>query len=77
MAKKPTEPATELTTPADGTRSVPATLPDLALQICARTGMGLTICRERMAGNEEKLAELLAANDIPGIVALLEPSNKA
>jgi hypothetical protein len=39
--------------------------------------MGLTICRERMAGNEDKLAELLASNDTPGILALLEPSNKA
>jgi hypothetical protein len=77
MAKKPIEPTTEPATPADGTRSVPATLPDLALRICARTGMGLTICRERMAGNEDKLAELLASNDTPGILALLEPSNKA
>jgi hypothetical protein len=68
MAKKPIEPPAEPTAPIT---------PDLALQICSRTGMGLTICRERMAGNEDKLKELLDANDIPGVLALLEPSNKA
>lgn len=70
MAKKPaTQPNESPAAAADQS--------DLALRICARTGMGLTVCRERMAGNEEKLSQLLDANDMAGVVALLEPSNKA
>jgi hypothetical protein len=76
MAKKQSpsiaEPSESL---APETPKVPE--PDLALRICARIGMGLTICRERMAGNEEALERLLAENDVAGVAALLEPSNKA
>lgn len=52
---------------------------DLALRICACTGMGLTVCRERMAafGDDARLIELLDSKDTPTLEALLNPSNKA
>jgi hypothetical protein len=63
--------------PEQVTKVTPEPESDLAFRICSRTGMGLTICRERMAGNEEVLEELLSKNEIASIVAILEPSNKA
>jgi hypothetical protein len=69
--------AKKTATPEVTTASAPTPESDLAFRICARTGMGLTICRERMAGNEDVLESLLVSNDIPAIMAILEPSNKA
>jgi hypothetical protein len=82
MAKKTATPevtpeATQEVTPEVATASAPTPESDLAFRICARTGMGLTICRERMKGNEDTLEQLLAKNEIASIMAILEPSNKA
>jgi hypothetical protein len=82
MAKKTATPevtpeVTPEATPEVTTASVPTPESDLAFRICARTGMGLTICRERMKGNEDVLESLLVSNEIASIMAILEPSNKA
>lgn len=78
MAKKPATPeVTPEATPEVATASAPTPESDLALRICARTGMGLTICRERMKGNEEVLENLLSKNEIASIMAILDPINKA
>jgi hypothetical protein len=78
MAKKTATPeVTPEATPEVATATAPTPESDLAFRICARTGMGLTVCRERMKGNEETLESLLMSNDIATIMAILEPSNKA
>lgn len=78
MAKKTATPeVTPEATPEVTTASAPTPESDLAFRICARTGMGLTICRERMKGNEDVLEQLLSKNEIASIMAILEPSNKA
>jgi hypothetical protein len=78
MAKKTATPeVTPEANPEVATAAASTPEGDLAFRICARTGMGLTICRERMKGNEDTLESLLVSNDIPALMAILEPSNKA
>ena len=78
MAKKTATPeVTPEANPEVATAAASTPESDLAFRICARTGMGLTICRERMAGNEDVLEQLLSKNEIASIMAILEPSNNA
>jgi hypothetical protein len=62
-----------------GLKTVTATTDHLVSHICARTGMGMLLLKQRIEAfaDNSKLTELLEANDMPSIIDLLEPSNKA
>jgi hypothetical protein len=61
------------------TKTMTATTDHLVSHICARTGMGMILLKQRIEAfaDNSTLTELLEANDMPSIIALLKPSNKA
>jgi len=75
MAKK-----TPIETPdatKNGLRSNP--LPSLAKRLAARTGLGVGLLEEKLTAHADDAAieALLASNDLPTILGLLNPANKA
>lgn len=73
--KKETPPDSEPTT-----EPTPATPPQsLAKRLAARTGLGVGLIAERLAAHNDDvyIEALLYENDIPEILQLLEPQNKA
>jgi hypothetical protein len=76
MAKK-----TPIETPdatKNGLRSNPLH-PSLAKRLAARTGLGVGLLEEKLTAHADDAAieDLLARNDLPTILGLLNPANKA
>ena len=71
MTKKKT---IETPEPAAATSSKP-----LAKRLAARTGLGAGLLAQRLAAHndDDAIETLLAAGQIPELLALLEPQNKA
>ncbi len=57
----------------------PVLVKPLAKRLAARTGLGAGLLAERLAAHNDDAAieTLLAAGQIPELLALLEPQNKA
>ncbi len=76
MAKKKDTPQDSEPTP-EPTAATPSK--PLAKRLAARTGLGAGLLAQRLAAHNDDAAieTLLAAGQIPELLALLEPQNKA
>lgn len=76
MAKKKETPPDSEPTPEPTAATPPQSL---AKRLAARTGLGVGLISERLAAHNDDSAieSLLSENNIPEILQLLEPSNKA